>query len=95
MDTKNNIKVDKKYDPMSPPHYEQHTIQVMEFCQRNNLGWCCSNVIKYVCRENKKNGLEDLKKAMEYLKCLIYFKETGEKKFLTPDKIKKLKRSWR
>lgn len=70
---------------LSPSHYEQHKIQVMEFCQVNNLGWCASNVIKYVCRENKKNGLEDLKKARQYLDCLINYKETGV--FLTPDKL--------
>lgn len=67
-------------------HYTQHEIQVIEFCERNKLGWCASNVVKYVCRENKKRGLEDLEKAMSYLKCLIQYKRTGI--FLTPDKIK-------
>lgn len=75
----------RKENVLSPSHYEQHKIQVMEFCQVNNLGWCASNVIKYVCRENKKNGLEDLKKARQYLDCLINYKETGV--FLTPDKL--------
>lgn len=70
---------------LSPKHYEQFKIQVMEFCQVNNIGWCASNVIKYVCRENMKNGLEDLKKARQYLDCLIHYKETGE--FFTPDKL--------
>lgn len=80
---------------LDPKHYNSFKIQVMQFCQENNLTWCQANVIKYVCRAEQKNGIEDLKKAMEYLKCLIYFKESGEKKFLTPDKIKKLKRSWK
>lgn len=80
-------------NPMNPKHYNQFKIQVMEFCEVNKFGWCESNVIKYVVRHEGKNGLEDLRKALEYLKCLIYYKETG--KFLTPDKIKKLKRSWR
>lgn len=66
-------------------HYTQHQIQVIEFCERNKLGWCASNVIKYVCRENRKNGLEDLIKARVYLDTLIQYKQTG--KFLTPDKL--------
>lgn len=73
-------------------HYTQHEIQVIEFCQRNRLGWCAANVIKYVCRENKKDGIKDLYKAMDYLKVLIYWKETGE--FLTPDKLLEVKRNW-
>ena len=66
-------------------HYTKHLIQVMEFCHVNGLSWCAANVVKYVCREEKKNGLEDLEKAKCYLECLIQFKKTG--KFLTPDKI--------
>lgn len=87
------IMAELKESRLNPPHYNKFPIQVMQFCEVNNLGWCEANVIKYVVRHEGKNGLEDLKKALEYLKCLIYYKETG--KFLTPDKIKKLKRSWR
>jgi len=72
-------------DLSSQPHYTQFKIQVMEFCQINEIGWCASNVIKYVCRENKKDGIRDLYKAMDYLKCLIYFKENGT--FLPPNKV--------
>lgn len=32
---------------------------------------CTANVIKYICRWNKKNGVEDLKKARWYLDYLI------------------------
>lgn len=66
-------------------HYTQFEIQPMEYCQRNKLGWCASNVVKYVSRENKKDGLKDLYKAMDYLRCLIHWRETGI--FLTPDKL--------
>lgn len=66
-------------------HYTQHKIQPIEFCEVNGLGWCAANVIKYVCRENMKNGLEDLYKARVYLNTLIQYRETG--KFLTPDII--------
>ena len=66
-------------------HYTQFPIQVMEFCHVNSLSWCAANVVKYVCREGKKDGVKDLYKAMDYLKCLINFKETGV--FLPPNKL--------
>jgi tRNA (Thr-GGU) A37 N-methylase len=34
-----------------------------------------ANIIKYICRWKKKNGLEDLKKAKWYLEHLISKKE--------------------
>ena len=34
-------------------------------------GYCKGNVIKYVTRENKKNGMEDLRKAKKYLEYAI------------------------
>ena len=39
---------------------------------------CTSNVLKYICRWKKKNGLEDLKKAEWYLKRLIEHIESIE-----------------
>ena len=39
--------------------------------------WKAANVIKYVARADKKNGLEDLKKAREYIDMLIADKETA------------------
>jgi hypothetical protein len=51
--------------------YRDFAIQPVEFCQKNRLGWCESNVVKYVCRWRNKNGLEDLKKAKHYIDLLI------------------------
>lgn len=42
--------------------------------------FCVGNVIKYVSRYKKKNGLEDLKKAEWYLKRLIRTIEVEEAK---------------
>ncbi|MDF8368291.1 DUF3310 domain-containing protein [Weissella paramesenteroides] len=39
--------------------------------------WKAANVIKYVARADKKNGLEDLKKCREYVDMLIADKETA------------------
>lgn len=56
-------------------HYKDLPIQPVEFIERNNLGFCAGNVIKYVCRYKNKNGIEDLKKAKHYLELLIEIEE--------------------
>ena len=56
-------------------HYKNLPIQPVEFIERNNLGFCAGNVIKYVCRYKNKNGIEDLKKAKHYLELLIEIEE--------------------
>ncbi len=40
---------------------------------------CTANVIKYVYRWKKKNGLEDLEKALWYLLKLIRMKKEGDR----------------
>ena len=59
---KNNIK---------PNHYGNSGIDVISFCQANNLDFMQGNVIKYVFRYKNKNGLEDLEKAKEYIDRMI------------------------
>ena len=59
---KNNIK---------PDHYGGSEIDVISFCQANNLDFMQGNVIKYVFRYKNKNGLEDLEKAKEYIDRMI------------------------
>lgn len=51
-------------------HYKEFEIQPIEFCQKNKLGACETNVIKYVCRHKRKNGVEDINKAIHYLELL-------------------------
>ena len=51
----------------NPSYYTRFTIQPIVFIRENNLSFWQGNVIKYVCREDAKGGLEDLKKAREYL----------------------------
>ena len=41
-----------------------------EFCIVHGLGGAESNIIKYVFRHDKKNGIEDLRKAKQYLEFL-------------------------
>ena len=61
----------KKKDNIEPEHYGNSGIDVIDFCQANNLDFMQGNVIKYVFRYKNKNGLEDLEKAKEYIDRMI------------------------
>lgn len=56
-------------------HYKNFKIQPIEYVHANNLGYCESNVIKYISRWKFKNGIEDLKKAKHYIELLIKLEE--------------------
>lgn len=51
-------------------HYRGFKIQPVEFCMANNLNFCQSSVIKYVCRYKNKNGVQDIDKAIHFLQIL-------------------------
>lgn len=83
-----------------PAHYMTdkgiETIDVIEAFTANLLGIeavCTANVIKYICRWKKKNGIEDLKKAQWYLTRLIDHMEEKRKQtgdgtwFDTPESV--------
>lgn len=57
-------------------HYMNCAIQPIDYIIANNLGFLEGNVIKYVSRYKDKNGVEDLKKARQYLEWLIEQQET-------------------
>lgn len=74
-----DIMVDK------PPHYQTEsgleTIEVIKAFTADLKGIEAvdtGNVIKYICRWKKKNGLQDLKKAKWYLEDLIKNVENTE-----------------
>lgn len=52
-------------------HYRVMVIQPAEYAQRNGLGYCEGNVVKYVSRHRSKHGRQDLEKAIHYLRLLI------------------------
>ena len=56
---------------INPDHYGNSGIDVIDFCQANNLDFMQGNVIKYVFRYKNKKGLEDLEKAKEYIDRMI------------------------
>ena len=51
-------------------HY-QMPIEPLEFIMANNLPYCEANVIKYTCRHERKNGAEDIQKAIHYLQLIL------------------------
>ena len=67
---------------IKPNHYKSGNMDVIAFCQHHDLPFDVGNIIKYVTRAGKKAGnseLQDLNKAMEYLKRRIAFVEKQEK----------------
>jgi hypothetical protein len=58
-------------------HYAEMAIQPIEFITANDLSFLEGNIIKYVCRHKKKNGADDIKKAMHYCELLLQM-EYGE-----------------
>ena len=60
-----------KEQAINPPHYQQGSIEVIDFILDQNFNYLEGNIIKYVSRYKYKNGIEDLKKAHWYLERLI------------------------
>lgn len=60
-----------------PEHYNQGGLEVIDIIDAftkdcsGSESFYIGNIIKYVCRFKKKNGIEDLKKAQWYLSKLI------------------------
>ena len=86
-DSSSDAEHSKKDVVNHPEHYQTEsgleTIDVIEAFTNGLDGIeavCTGNVIKYVCRWKKKNGLEDLKKAKWYLGRLIHHIEKIEEK---------------
>lgn len=59
-------------DPVNrPSHYTDGKIEVIDFIEDKKLGFCLGNAIKYIARAGKKNKdkeVEDLEKAIWYIK---------------------------
>lgn len=52
-------------------HYRELAIQPAEYAQRNGLGFMEGCVVKYVTRHRRKNGAEDIRKAIHFLHLLL------------------------
>jgi len=58
-------------DNINPNHYLDFAITPYEYIVKNNLNWEQGNSVKYITRYKKKNGKEDLLKAIKYIELLI------------------------
>jgi len=47
-------------------HYTHFKIQPIEFITKNKLSFIQGCIIKYICRFENKNGIEDLEKIKHY-----------------------------
>lgn len=60
-----------KLEQVGGDHYKDRPIQPITYILTNKLDFCEGNVVKYVTRWRSKNGVEDLRKARQYLDFLI------------------------
>ena len=72
-----------KPDNVNHPSHYLGNVEVIDYIQDKLTvdqfeGYLVGNVIKYMSRYQKKNGLEDLKKGRWYLNKLIEVKENEE-----------------
>lgn len=63
-------------DNINPIHYRHGKIEVIDIMkdqmsEEEFKGFCKGLIIKYLCRADYKNGLEDYKKAQWYLNRLV------------------------
>ncbi len=56
---------------VSGDHYKMMAIQPVEFITKNKLPFLEANVVKYVCRWRRKNGRQDLQKAIHCIEILM------------------------
>ena len=63
-------KVSANQKQIDGDHYHSE-IQPWDFIVANDIPFLEGNVIKYICRHRKKNGVRDLEKAKHYLEKLI------------------------
>jgi len=52
-------------------HYAHLEIQPTFFCYKNKLDVLESNIIKYVCRHKRAEGIEDIKKLIHYAQMIL------------------------
>ena len=63
-------------DNINPGHYKIGGIETWDFLvakltKEELIGYCKANILKYISRESKKGGIEDLKKAQWYMQKLV------------------------
>lgn len=72
------INVIKEDKVVNPKHYTKG-IETWDFIASKEMSFMEGNIVKYVSRWKQKNGIEDLKKAKQYIDKLI---DIEEKKYI-------------
>ena len=85
--TNEDIKVEKNSSAVDhPQHYADTKIEVIDYIEDKNLGFCLGNAIKYISRAGRKESaamdakqkaIQDLEKAIWYIKRRIEEIEKG------------------
>jgi hypothetical protein len=60
-----------------PTHYNQGKVEMWDYANDHNLDFFEGNIVKYVTRWRHKNGIQDLRKAKQYLDKLIELNENS------------------
>lgn len=68
--------MENKERVVHPQHYN-NGIEVWDYVYSHQLDFFEGNIVKYVTRWKHKNGIEDLRKAKEYLDKLINLHENN------------------
>lgn len=76
--------IDKPDMVKSPAHYASGEIETIDYIRdclskEEMRGYCWANVIKYVSRWTRKDGIQDLNKAKVYIDWMIENEAQGHK----------------
>jgi len=71
--------------PPNSDHYKKLAIEPLTVILANNYGFLKGNAIKYLMREEYKNGVDDLEKAIWYIKLLVKERERANGEIIRED----------
>lgn len=76
MDADHDQHIRMDADTMTPEYYKAEGVETIDYLhafltEDEFNGFCKGNIIKYVSRANRKNGIEDIRKARSYIGYLI------------------------
>lgn len=86
-----DFEVPPAHDPVNhPSHYETGGIECIDAMLETQgreavMDFCVCNAFKYLWRHGRKNGVEDVRKAIWYLNKYVELNEGGKEKCETGD----------
>lgn len=66
-------------------HYKGQKVEHWDFVMMHDIPYMEAQVIKYMMRWRKKNGVEDLRKAEHFIRKLIEVELGPENTYMNPD----------